>query len=199
MNNDNITEEALPGGDGVEEVETESTEFDPSDAETAVETPQQKEAQSLSLEELNAFLGKKFSSKETALKSIKDTYGFVGKRKQDAKEEISKEDFIPRSEFETILFYDKNPETAKHREVIDAYAKANGITAREAAEVPALKSLIEKASGFEKTEALKTVMTSSPKLKQIKTLKEQAAAAAQRGDQATAERIAMQMMRESRG
>lgn len=199
MNNDNITEEALPGEDGVEEVQTESTDIDSSDAETAVEKPQQKEVQSLSLDELNTILGKKFSSKESALKSIKDTYGFVGKRKQDAKEEISKEDFIPRSEFETILFYDKNPDVAKHREVIDAYAKANGISAREASEVPALKSLIEKASGFEKTESLKTVMTSSPKLKQIKSLKEQAAAAANRGDTATAEKLAMQMMRESRG
>jgi hypothetical protein len=199
MEDDNITEVALPGADAVEIQETETqTVNDARDAKPAVEGPTAQEAEALTLEQLNAITGKKFPTREAALKSIADTYKFVGKRKEDVAREVETKDFISRAEFETSMFYKDNPALAQHRDVIDAFAKANGISAIEAAANPSLKGLIEGAQGFAKVQSEKSVLSSSPRLKAIGDLKSQGMEAARRGDTATAQDIAFKLLNSDR-
>lgn len=201
MENDNITEDGLASVDAVEEyqeTEYESTVNDTVAPETAVEEPTAQEVEALTLEQLNAALGKQFKSKDAALKSIQDTFKYVGKKKEDVADEVSKKDFVSREEFETILFYKDNPEVAKHREVIDAFAKANKITAQEAVGHASLKSLIESASGFEKVQQTKSVMTSSPRLKAVTDISKKALDAVKNGDLSGRDSLVVQMLRESR-
>lgn len=129
----------------------------------------QSDTNAISLDEIQSFLGKKFDSKETALKSIKDTFNYVGRKTEDAaklaEETLAKSgEYVRRSEIETEFFYRDNPNAAKHRVLVDAVAKANNISAREASERVEVKKVLEAASAFEEQETAKTVMQSNSRL-----------------------------------
>jgi hypothetical protein len=110
---------------------------------------------SLTLEELNSALGKKFDSKESAVKSIKDTFAYVGKKKEDVEKEVVKEvtnsvDSERIAQLETELFFQSNSELKDARPIIEALAKANGQTLKEAAESKVFQDTFAKLKGAEK-------------------------------------------------
>lgn len=133
------------------------------------EQAQSSDVEALTLEEIKAALGKNFESKEKALKAIKDTFSYVGKKQEDATTAAERKlaesgNYVLRSEIETEFFYRDNKEASAHRTLVDAVAKANGISAREAAQLPDVKKVLESASAYEAQEAAKTVMSSSSRL-----------------------------------
>jgi len=143
---EDLTPDTLPVG----------ADVTPSDGEGTVTPPV-----SLTLEELNLALGKKFDSKESAVKSIKDTFAYVGKKKEDVEKEVVKE--VPSSvdseriaQLETELFFQTNNELKDARPILEAFAKANGQSLKEAAESEVFKSTLTKLKGEEKPTVMDT-------------------------------------------
>lgn len=152
-NQENITPDALPadnaGGQG---------------AVADVKVPAEGEADSLSLKELNTMLGKNFSDKDTALKAVKETFSYVGKKTEINEDDLKAKGFVSRTEFEKELFYRDNPDHVKNQDVLEALAKANGISLREASQIESYKKLFEGATNYEKSQSLKSVLESNPRL-----------------------------------
>lgn len=140
MDEENLTPDTLP-----EVADVTTPDGEQGTVDTVVET--------LTLEELNEHLGKRFKTKEGALKSLKDTYSFVGK----PKEATSTEDV---QSLKTEMFFLKNPDYAgKMKPVLETFAKANGISLEEASQ---LKDFKETHEAYKLLENQKTtVMPSS--------------------------------------
>lgn len=122
---------------------------------------------SLSLAELNQLLGRQFPSRESALKSIKDTFSFATTRVIDV---ASKVDETTKAELKRLadtvesqnkeLFYTQHPEYAPHRKLIDSLGK----TPAEVVQTDLFKETFSKLSEHDKTSKLKTVLESNPRI-----------------------------------
>jgi len=153
MEDENITPETLP--------ETETG----SDSQGAVGSEGSgTKVEAMTLEELNSVLGKKFSDKETALKSIKDTFSYVGKKTETVKEDLSKSGYMTKEQFENELFFRDNPEHSNNKDILEAIAKAKNITLKEASQNESYKKLSENAANFEKGQSLKSTLEPNPRL-----------------------------------
>lgn len=155
----------------------------------------------LSLAELNQFLGKDFKDKETALKSLKETGSYVGKRKEDIAAEVRRELAsgdtpaadapATKSEVQSLkseLFYSNNPQYKGYEALI---AKM-GTDPAEVVQLPEFKSVFEKAQIADDVEAKKSVVHSSSRLAQSKSATDEAIAIANaRG--ATGEDVALSL------
>jgi hypothetical protein len=158
MEEQDITAEALG----------ESSQLNDAPAETAVETEgkvSDHSAQGLSLDEINSHLGKDFKDKATALKAFKDTFSYVGKKREDILKELdsAKNTEALTAEIKLIkenMFYDRNPEYAQYRTLIDKL----GENPEKVINSSEFKSVYEKAKGFDESAKLKTVLQSSPRL-----------------------------------
>lgn len=190
-NQDNLTPETLAGEADV--TSTDGTEAVSDVAEKAVSdaisSSEQKAPDAMNLEELNRFLGKDFKSKDAALKSIKETFNYVGKVGQ-------KQPVANSSEVEDMkreLFFVKNPTLEKHRELLEAVAVKNNVPLQEAAQLDSFKSYVDKADGYEQTQAAKSVLQSNPKLGAVRDSMQEARdlvkQASQSGDPFEAARI----------
>lgn len=120
---------------------------------------------SLTLAEVNAFLGKDFKDKETALKAVKDTFSYVGKKKEDIERDILASQDITKlsTELSSIrkdMFFKDNPQYAEHRKLIEKL----GSNPSEVVNSEEFKGIFTKAEGFDKTQKLKTVLESNPRL-----------------------------------
>ena len=193
MPEDNATDSTLTGA-GV----------DAAAAGAAAVSDQAASPEAITLDEISAHLGKKFDSKEAALKAFKDTFSYVGKKQDDATRDAERKladsgEYVRRSEIETEFFYRDNPEAAKHRFLVDNVAKANGISAREAAALPDVKKVIEAASAYEAQEAAKTVMQSSSRLGATSDKLADARKAAASGNRNAAADLATSAVREAFG
>jgi hypothetical protein len=150
MENENLTPEALP------EVSTTT------DGETG--TVDTSTPESLTLEELNEHLGKKFKTKEGALKALKDTFSYVGTAKKDS---------TPNSEVQelkTQMFFLQNPDYANElRPVLEAISKANNISLEEAAKTEVFTTTAERFKGAQPQK--NTVMPSSSRMAVPETAK----------------------------
>jgi len=165
MDPNNTTGEALP---------VEKTDAQPAlstDATSNTSSQQQKETvAALSLEELNKLTGKNFTTKDSALKAISDTFSYVGKKKETVAEELKTTgEYISKSELDTEFFYKENKEASANRKIIDAFATANKISARQAAESPELSSLLQKAKGYDDSQSVKSVIETNPRLASVKS------------------------------
>jgi hypothetical protein len=153
-----ITEESLPSASQLNAVDDNS-------AVPATDSPQPESVESLSLKELKDILGKDFKDKTTAIKSIKDTYSFVGMRKEDiAKEfDVSKNIGELASQIKSLkedAFYKDRPDLAPHRALI----KKLGDNPEEVINMPEFKSLYEPAKESFESRKLKTVLQSNPRI-----------------------------------
>jgi hypothetical protein len=126
----------------------------------------------LSLKELNETLGKDFPTKEAALKSIKDTVSYTGKRKEDIIAEYKKQagDSELASKVSTLEnmlleanFYAENPQYKPYKDVITKF----GGNPAEVIKDPVFQSTFKKASAFDETEKSKSVLHSNPRLGRI--------------------------------
>jgi hypothetical protein len=173
MNEEDITHEELSG----------DAQLTSRDSEGAVETVASRESDTpkMTLEELNDYLGKNFKDKETALKSLKDTYSYVGKKKEDiAAEVLSKVqtdgqvDTLAKEleEMRKERFFDKNPQYAEPsiRKLIDSL----GGSPSEVVNREEFKSVFDKVSSYEESAKLKTVLEGNSRLAESRTSLEKA-------------------------
>lgn len=123
--------------------------------------------ESLSLTELNKLLGRKFDSKESALKSIQDTYKFATTRVADIAEKANEATSEQMKKLNDTLeaqnkemFYLQHPEYAPHRKLIDSLGK----NPAEVVTTDLFKDTYGKLSEHEKTVKLKTTLESNPRL-----------------------------------
>lgn len=118
----------------------------------------------LSLDELNETLGKQFKDKETALKSLKDTFTYVGKKVDQVEQELKSKGFISKNDLETVLFYRDNPEYQSYKEIIDAFASKQGVPVTEAVKSEALSGLFAKARQADQYNNTQSVIQTNPRL-----------------------------------
>ena len=128
------------------------------------ETLSESQLRGLSLDELNETLGKQFKDKDSAIKAIKDTFSYVGKKVDQVESELKTKGYISQRDLEDVLFYRDNPEIAKHKEIVDAYAEKFGISKQEAVKSEALSGLLAKASKADTYESNQSVIESNPRL-----------------------------------
>jgi len=140
----------------------------------------------LTLAELNESLGKNFKDKATALKSFKDTFSYVGKRKEDIAKELGGNTEALANEIRQIkenAFFEKNPDYAPYRSAIIKM----GQNPEEVVNTPEFKAIFEKTIGYDKSQSLKSVLVSNPRLAQSK---DNLAKARESGNQEERERLA---------
>lgn len=138
------------------------------------------ESPALTLADLNAQLGSNFKDTATAIQSLKETKNFVGRRKEDIAAEV-RASLIPatptnvasKSEVQDInnrLFLSENPQFKNHVEMLQ---RINPDFA-EAAKVPGLQDIIDKASKVDEVAKNKSVVASNSRLSQVKSVVENA-------------------------
>lgn len=162
MNEENITSEGQLGEHAIA-----------SESSNPTETVSSETVENLSLKEINSFLGKNYKDKGTALKSIKDTFSFVGK-KIEASAPVSQSDngevAKQLREMKTELFYSKHPEYESFKGAISKM----GENPADVVEMPEFKDVFVKASGFDKIQKTKTVLESNPRIGQIRNKQKEA-------------------------
>lgn len=182
MTQDNTTDDPLVG----------ASRSSASDGDTAVDT-------NLTLAELNQVLGKDFKDVPTALKSVKDTFGYVGKKREDIENEVRSKlvaQPAPQSSDNSVLskiqsleeqlFYSSNPQYKG----LEAVIKKMGTNPAEVVNSEEFKSIFEKVQVAEQVEKTRSVAPSNARLAQTKTFNDEAVAVANaRGS--TVEDVAM--------
>lgn len=127
----------------------------------------------LTLAEIESTLGKKFKDKETALKAMKDTFSYVGKKKEDIAAEVAANaqptatpEFESRfDQLSQELFYTKNPQYESLKPLIASM----GSNPAEVVDSEAFKQVYEKIKVADEVEQKRSVVSSSPRLAQVKT------------------------------
>ena len=159
MDQEYITPETLGGEDL-------NNEFASAPVKETVSAVSSNTADALSLNELNTVLGKTYKDKESALKSLKDTFSYVGKKTEDITPKIDPNQFISREQYETDMFYSRNAEysTPEVREVIDAMAKAKGISPKDVVSTDTFKAVFSKVKGYDESQSLRSVLETNPRL-----------------------------------
>lgn len=159
MDQEYITPETLGGEDL-------NNEFASAPVKETVSAVSSNTADALTLNELNSFLGKNYKDIETAKKSLKDTFSYVGKKTEDITPKIDPNQFISREQYEQDMFYSRNAEyaTPEVREVIDAMAKAKGLSPKDVVTTDAFKAVFSKVKGYDESQSLRSVLETNPRL-----------------------------------
>lgn len=158
--------------------------------------------EALSLEELNSALGKPYTSKEAALKSLKDTFSFVGKRKEDIMSELASKQAEALSKTESVvekvsklereLWYRDHPEYTEYRKIIEKI----GGNPQDVVNSEEFKVIFAKAKGFDETQKLRTVLESNPRIAAAKETFQKAKEAIEKGNRVEGEQLIAQAVRE---
>lgn len=134
--------------------------------------------ESIPLSELKSVLGKNWKDKDTALKSLKDMQSYTGKVGQLEKDlealrngqsgnaipQINNEVLNRVNALENELWFEKNSQYKPMRPLVEKLAKAEGKGLHEVVELPEFKDTFTKVQGFEKTQNLRTVLETNPRL-----------------------------------
>ena len=177
MEEDNLTTPSLP--DGAPNV--------PSPGGTVAES----EVASLK-DVLNTALGKDFPSDEAALKAVKDTFNFVGKKtepqvveKTVVPDEITSKLSSLEAQLQETSFYAQNPEL--NNDDFKALVKLSGKSPSELAGSEDFKTQYDKIKAYNEIEKSKSVLQSNSRLGQVTDKITQAREALQSGNQTVAE------------
>lgn len=132
------------------------------------------------LAELNKILGGNFKDLPSALKAVQDTKAFVGKRKEDIVAEVRKElEPSPQNQTDVLeavkqlenrLFFSDNPQYKGYESLI---AKM-GSNPAEVVASEEFKTVFEKVKVADEIENSKSVVHSSPRLAESKTVIDEA-------------------------
>lgn len=152
----------------------DGSQLNPADGGGTVESP------ALTLAELNKHLGSDFKDPSTALKSLKDTKDFVGKRKEDIAAEVkaglqqnAPTDLTSKVQsLEKEVFYASNPEYKGHEAIINAM----GQNPADVTKSDAFKTYFEKAKVADEVVQNRSVVASNNRLSQTKTVLDEAVA-----------------------
>jgi hypothetical protein len=116
--------------------------------------------------------GKSFTSDEQALKSVADTFKYVG-AKIDAAKPVEKiveapvdtSKFVSREQYETDTFFANNPDLKQFQPVLSALKSQNPDKSfDDLIGMDSVKPIIEKASAYDKQEKTRSVLQSNPRL-----------------------------------
>lgn len=141
------------------------------------------ESSALKLDELNKHLGSDFKDVPTALRALKDTKDFVGKRKEDIAAEVkaslitATSDTASKSDVQSLrdeLFYSQNPQYKGYEPLL----KSIGTNPAEAVNNETFKSLFEKAKVADEVANNRTVVSSNARLSHVKTATDEAVSVA---------------------
>lgn len=129
-------------------------------------------ADTLSLAELNQYLGKDFKDKATALKAVKDTFSFVGKKIETAAPSVQPDPELKAKvqSLEEEVFYANHPEYKDHRDVI----KALGGNPAEVVGTDVFKGIFEKAKVADDVQKRQSVLNTNQRIAQAPSLNEDA-------------------------
>lgn len=182
MENEDNTEQTLGGESHMNSAPVEAA------VDNAPQSGSQPTSQpeALSLQELNTFLGKDFKDKATALKAVKDTFSYVGKKIEDVAREISPDTKRLESELKQIkenMFYKDNPQLAEHRALLSKLNENPEV----AVQMPEFKTIFEKAKGYDESQQLRTVLESNPRIQSSRDNLSQAREAMKAGNKELAE------------
>lgn len=168
---------------------------------------------------LGQVLGKKFDSDDVALKSVKDTYSFVGKagnyqkhmkvltqkfgtdelgvlnKLESLSMENAQENVAPQqdtslasvvqnlqAQLEETTFFAENPDLKEHKDLLKEIRGTSGKSYQDVVQMPAFKSLFEKARAADEMERSKSVLQSNPRLGQVRDKLSEAREAANSGN-----------------
>ncbi len=177
---------------------------------------------------LNEALGKDYKDNDSAIKSIKDTFDFVGKAgkyrqvvdtvmkqkgvdeagavqilegllKSNSKSEIDPSNFVSREELEERDFFSEKPELASQKELIKSLAKAEGKKVSEIVEMDKYKTIFEKVQKYDASEKSKSVLHSNPRLGKASSKLAEAQDARKAGNMAQAKSKAVEAVLEATG
>lgn len=128
---------------------TQEAQVDESQLNSATgENEADSEPVSFTLEEINKLTGKQYKSKESALKSIEDMSKMAGKAAdllgKDKKLSETKTEYEERiAALETEAFLARNPQHESNLDLLQMLAKAEGVSLRQASELPAYQKVLE--------------------------------------------------------
>ena len=195
MNEENITSQ---GQDGDHAVASESS--------SPKETVSNVAPNGITLEEINAMLGKNYKDKDSALKSVKDTFSYVGKKieaakpmaseSRDSSSDNSNSDVARQlREMKNELFYSKNSQydTPEYRALITKM----GENPADVVASPEFKSVFEKASGYDKIQKTKTVLESNSRIGMVRNKINEAKEAISKRDYSGAKDLAVSSVLEA--
>ncbi len=179
---DDITPDALPEGGN------------PSDSEGAVS---EGGAASMTLSELNEFLGKQYTTKESALKSIKDTFRYTsqvpnlqrkideltdGRTTASPSTELESTVRSLKEQLEETTFISERPEFKEYLPTLRELRSGTGKSMSELAGSEAYKALFEKAFAQDASQKKRSVLESNPRLGQVRDKTNESREALQKGD-----------------
>lgn len=177
---------------------------------------QSSDDETLTLSELENELGREFPDKEAAMKSLKDTYGYVGdlgskvaqyeeryggldsqgdsESSSDDTSASSTEDsdVMTKTEYKREKWFDDNPQYKEHREVIESLSETHDVEPQEVVEMEGVKSLFQGQSDQNDQESVamsnNRVGQSSDTLDEANQAMQEANDAVAQGDSNTAAR-----------
>ena len=117
----------------------------------------------LTVQEIEAALGKTFKTKDAALKSIKDTYSYVGTKIEPVKTGTDETVLNEIKNLKESIFYSQNPQYTPYKAVISKISEnpADAITTAE------FKTMFENLIAFEKTNKTKSVLDTNSRIGQV--------------------------------
>lgn len=166
------------------------------------ETVSSEAGENVSLKEINEYLGKNYKDKGSALKSLKDTFSFVGKKVEksaevessDVKSKSGGDDFARRiKEMKEQLFYSENPDYKPYKGLISKM----GENPADVVGLPEFKDVFDKASSFDKNQTKKNVLESNPRIGVVRNKLKEATEAAGGRDYNTASKLATDAVMEA--
>lgn len=124
----------------------------------------------LTLEEINATLGSTFKDSDSALKALKDTQSYVGKRKEDIVNEVKATiappaDVASKADVQALhneLFYSQNPQYKPYESMISKL----GADPAAVVQLPEVKDVLDKAQKADQVAGTQSVIQSNQRLAQ---------------------------------
>lgn len=127
-------------------------------------------SETLSLAELNSTLGKDFKDKGTALKALRDTQSYVGKKLDAVAPAPNTALESEVNKLKEEVFYASHPELKGHEDII----KAMGSNPAEVVGTEVFKKYLEKANVADEVAQTKSVVSSNNRISQVKSIVEEA-------------------------
>lgn len=145
----------------------------------------------ITLDQFKAALGKDFKDVESALKSVKDTYSYVGSQAQykqtigAVSERLGTDEagvlaalgalvpsrqepqgqFISKETYETDQFFAQKPELNSLRDVLIPLKQAQGaVSWKDFLAQPSIASVVEGVTGYNELQSKKSVLQTNPRL-----------------------------------
>lgn len=166
-------------------------------------------------------LGKEFADDASALKAVKDTFSYVGKKGDDVLEamladpdkaaelktklapegtpknkeadgNIDTSKFISKEQYEEDMFYSQNAVYSPYKAIIKAMANSQGISPNEVVEQDEFKSVFTKSQAYDEGQQSKSILESNPRLGQVTDNLSKAREAMEAGDDRVAGDLATQ-------